>query len=96
MRTPSTPAVKYWFDYLTTSGLLIWKHSTGNRIKGDVAGSVDPDTGYIKIKMQGVSYYAHRLVWVWHGNELHADKQIDHIDKDRSNNRIENLKLGSR
>ena len=46
--------------------------------------------------MQGVSYYAHRLVWVWHGNKLDPELDIDHIDRNKDNNRIENLRQVSR
>jgi hypothetical protein len=39
---------------------------------------------------------AHRLAWVLaHGENPPADKQIDHINKKRDDNRLSNLRLAS-
>lgn len=35
----------------------------------------------------------HREVWEYHNGEIPQDKMIDHIDRDRHNNQIENLRL---
>lgn len=48
-------------------------------------------TGYIYIKIDGRSYKAHRLAWLYvHG--VWPSKNLDHIDNDRANNRISNLR----
>lgn len=41
------------------------------------------------------SYYfcEHRVVWVWHNGAIPQGKEINHIDYNRSNNRIENLEV---
>lgn len=96
MRAPSATALKHWFDYLPTSGQLIWKQSSGGTTKGDVAGSIDKRTGYRRISMQGKKFMAHRLVWIWHGNKLEAGMDLDHINRDRADNRIENLRICTR
>ena len=54
------------------------------------AGFVKPD-GYRQIKIDGVTYREHRLAWLYVHGEWPAE-QIDHIDLDRSNNRIDNLR----
>lgn len=57
---------------------------------GSIAGSIDA-YGYIAIKIDGRSYKAHRLAWLYvHGAwpALH----LDHIDEDKANNKITNLR----
>lgn len=68
---------------------LRWKQPRQRRTVGEIAGS-DRD-GYRRICIDGKRYEAHRLVWlivkgVW------PTHQIDHIDGDNTNNRIENLR----
>ena len=35
----------------------------------------------------------HRLIWVMHYGQIPPDLYVDHIDRDKKNNRIENLRL---
>lgn len=62
-----------------------------NAKAGDVAGTVDRSTGYVKVNFDGKVRLAHRLIWaLCHGDQ--PPRQIDHIDCNRSNNTIENLR----
>ena len=45
---------------------------------------------YNRVVVSGKAYAFHRLVYLYHFGKL--PKIIDHIDNDRSNNRIENLR----
>ena len=45
---------------------------------------------YHRLSVDGKAYSLHRLVYIYHYGV--APKVIDHIDNDRSNNRIENLR----
>ena len=58
---------------------------------GQQPGYVDITTGYIQISLKGKTYRAHRLAWFYVHGEWPVD-QIDHIDKNRTNNRIDNLR----
>jgi hypothetical protein len=79
------------FDYDPATGNLIRKTRTANSVRiGDVAGSKNVD-GYIQISIDSKPYMAHRLVWLWHGKEL--PQFIDHINRNKADNRIENLEL---
>lgn len=42
------------------------------------------------------SFYVHRLLWQMFVGPIPDDKQIDHIDRDRSNCRLENLRIASK
>ena len=58
---------------------------------GDQAGAVDARNGYSRIHINGRLYLAHRIAWLYVNGEWPAD-EIDHIDMNRSNNRISNLR----
>lgn len=59
--------------------------------EGDVAGTIDKSTGYTKVNFDGKVRLAHRLIWTL-VNGREPDGFIDHIDGNRSNNRIENMR----
>ena len=77
--------VKDLFDY--RDGKLIRKHG---RYAGVVKG-IKTQAGYLMLKSKATMYYYHRVVWLWHNGEWPKD-QIDHIDQDKTNNNIENLR----
>jgi len=77
--------VRALFDYDTINGGLIWKKN------GKVAGSIEHH-GYIRIGVNGKTYRAHHLVWLWH-HGVFPDTIVDHINQNKSDNRIENLRL---
>jgi len=57
-------------------------------------GSIDKD-GYIIIKIKGKQYKAHRLVYMFFNGEF-PKGEIDHINRNRKDNRIENLRVATR
>lgn len=57
-------------------------------------GSLDKD-GYLIVKVKGKRYRAHRIVWLLHYG-VFPDGEIDHINRDKTDNRIENLRLSNR
>ena len=91
MRDLTVDLLKHLFDYDKETGNLIWKVSNARSQKiGDIAGSFDTSLGYVRVGISGKRYYAHRLVFLYHKGYL--PKTIDHINGDKVDNRIGNLR----
>lgn len=83
-------------DYLSyDDGKLTWimLHGKTNRKIGDVAGCINSSNGYVVIRFGGINYFSHRIICEMHNGEIPKGMQIDHINHDRCDNRIENLRL---
>ncbi len=82
--------LKHVLSYDSDTGIFTWINPTSPRIKvNSNAGS--GWKGYTRIGLDGTEYYAHQLAWFYHYGKW-PKYQIDHIDGDRSNNRISNLR----
>ena len=78
--------LKELFTY--KDGHLYWKRNSKK------AGTPRKE-GYIVIQLNNTQYYAHRLIWSLLNGEIPNDKHIDHINRDKADNRIENLRLAT-
>lgn len=83
----------------TSPTCLRWKveryNTYGGKITsiGDIAGNLNKN-GYVRVCANKTEYLGHRLVWcLCSGKDLISNLVIDHIDQDKSNNKINNLRL---
>lgn len=80
---------------------LIWKVNTyrgwNNQIQSAVAGApagfLNPNGYWYVHHKKGRYLKAHRVIWMLHHGEIPNLLEIDHVDGNRSNNLIENLRL---
>jgi len=94
--------VKECFSYDNVTGDLIWRsrpinhfstfishRRTNSQFAGKKAGWCNK--GYLNAEVNGVIFRVHRLVWLYNYGEFPPD-QIDHINRVKSDNRLENLR----
>jgi hypothetical protein len=74
------------------NGVLHYNMNVALMKVGDRAGTLRSD-GYIGIYIQKKYHWAHRIIWTIFNGEIPEELFIDHIDGNRSNNLIENLRL---
>lgn len=85
--------VKQLLNYDPDTGVFTWLVSNGRRKSGSVAGSFESN-GYLQIKIDGIQYMAHRIAWIYMYG-CWPDGMLDHKDRNKINNRIENLRIAT-
>jgi len=73
------------------SGSPLWRVASWNtQNAGKSAGRIN-SSGYVLLKIDNRMYRAHRVAW-FHVHGTWPRNEIDHIDRNRANNRIANLR----
>lgn len=85
--------LKEQIDYDHETGIFYWKKPRKGRNTNKPAGCSAKclHTSYLRIRLDGKYYKAHRLAWLYMYGEM-PKGVIDHIDRNGENNSISNLR----
>ncbi|EOW6163946.1 TPA: HNH endonuclease [Klebsiella pneumoniae] len=80
--------------YDKDTGVFRRNTSSGGQEIGSIAGTISKH-GYIRIRIKNKAYFAHRLAWLYEYG-VWPENEIDHINGEKSDNRLINLREASR
>ncbi len=69
---------------------IIFDYVDGKLLRDGKASGGPTSNGYHRVSVKGKSYRSHRLVYLYHHGYI--PEFVDHINRDRMDNRIENLR----
>lgn len=86
------------FIWLARPDDIGWTRKNAGKPAGTISthGKPDAPISYVRIRVCGRDFFAHRLAWLWVNGELPEGAEIDHINGDTLDNRIANLRLATR
>jgi hypothetical protein len=89
---PCLELLQEYLQYDPETGFAYWKKSPARNTKAwTIAGTKKSD--YWVIRFQNSQYQAHRIFWYLYFKEDPGQSLVDHIDGDKYNNKISNLRI---
>jgi hypothetical protein len=93
MPLPPLGYVQEHLRYDPDTGLFWWRKPKLGRSLFEPAGCSKKSHQYGRIKIKENIYIMHRIAWFLYYKQDPGPLQIDHIDRDKKNNKISNLRL---
>ena len=87
-KLPKKEELHSLLTYNAQNGFLYWRKRNGNK-----AGC---NARYVVVRVNKILYPAHRLIYKMVNGDFDESKEIDHINQDKYDNRIENLRVVTR
>lgn len=84
-----------YFYYDPSSPSCLRNKVSRRAARQDMVQGTLGNRGYWQVRLLGERFVQHRIVWELHFGPIPEGSVIDHIDRDKSNNRIENLRCTS-
>lgn len=85
-----------YVSYNPDTGQFIRLKPTSRKTKvGEIVGTYHKATGYVYLSINKKKYRAHRLAW-FYSYGYWPENDIDHINGNRADNRLENLREATR
>src|SRR6056297_2566690 len=94
------PSKKELEEHFYLEGEEIWRKAfvdaAGMKRKcKKVKNKANPSHGYSQVQFKGRTIKYHNIKWILKFGSIPAGKTIDHIDRDKINNKFENLRLAT-
>lgn len=97
--TPSEREQVYGITQELLQQLFTYDESTHNKLVRKVYNrgiTPGPTIGnQRRLRVKGLGYAVSRLVWILHNGNIPTGMEVDHVNRDRTDDRIENLRLVS-
>lgn len=95
MTKPSAKDIQKAFAYDPQAGIFRWKKHRTRKFVGKIAGFVSKQKGYWLLTLRDQKVLGHIAAWCCYYGK-YPKTYLDHIDLDKNNNRISNLRLSSK
>ena len=92
---PPIETLRELLDHDEATGTLRWKVTLGRAKAGAVAGSKPRNRTYRVVGIEGRLWAEHRIVWALHHGTDPYPYEIDHNNRNPTDNRISNLRLAT-
>lgn len=93
----SQERLKKLLHYDGDTGIFVWIYKSNKKSNisiGDIAGKLPSNSdGYKYVTLDKVKYPQHRLAYFYVNGAFDFSLEIDHINRDRADNRINNLRV---